>query len=397
MKARLRFGVAVLVLTGLLGGVTALVVVSRPGTLRRGSGCPEQLTLSKGAGSVPASGPEQLWQLVEAGTELEARRAGTTLARLAQENRGERLNAPGMSLAPRLGHASPRVRTVAVQVVREAELQYFIPHLVCRLSDVNWRVRFAAAATLEELTGQAFGAFDKNTPLEVRDRAILSWQEYWIARDPGDGLAELLALYANDAHLELGPELSELVLGPLAAGGEEDFPLAVEVRVTLSETGDRLLTLVVRARPGVPVPSGLEGPVPSQVEGPVASEVEGPAPAEPEGLNLEVRILDEGGHALVEASLPCEVTSAQAEEEAYGRGTASLILPGGPVHKKPLSGWPCLPSRQAKLGFALPAAAVAVEYQVVARSAEEAAATPAKRLAAGRVRLEDVSFLPFAQ
>ena len=317
---------------------------------------------SQTRGLSPLPHVERLWRAVETGTEVEAQRAGGELVRVAQGNRGARLDAPGMSLVSRLENPNPRVRSVAIRIIREAELEYFIPHLVCRLSDVNWRVRHAALVTLDELTGQTFGSFDKNSPMEAREQSILGWWDYWIGRDPGDGEAELLALYASGAHLELGSALSHRVFGaggvplPEPAGLEadyarrsggfvaprrrEEYPLALEVSVVEPDEGGRVLTLAVAPRQA------------------------GSLGVEPGAVLVKVRFLDGEGALVQEVALPYEVPGPTSSEA----------------------------SRRSALP--LPAGAATMEYEILSDAPGAPEGSLRVRLGAGRVRFEDVSFLP---
>ena len=101
------------------------------------------------AGRESASGIEtkvsELWRTVATGSLMEVRRAERELEQLARTS-------VDLQLVDRLSHENWRVRAVAVSVIRTCGMTQYIPCLICRLSDVNRRVRCAAALTLEAVS-----------------------------------------------------------------------------------------------------------------------------------------------------------------------------------------------------------------------------------------------------
>ena len=279
----------------------------------------------------------KLWHTVATGTLMEVRHAQRELEQLARTS-------VDVQLVSRLNHENWRVRAVAVSVIRTCGMKQFIPCLICRLSDVNRRVRYAAAVTLEGLTGQSYGAVGINTPLEVREQTILKWHEHWISSDPDDGWLELWDWYAASGHLEIGSTLADCVFGSDASSvpepaSNDEYPLRVEAVVTDTGEAQAALTLVVTRPPGsaAPFEAGSQ-------------------------LRLTVRFLDHGSAVIDTRSVPYEPHEQRDDREVCATFT-----------------------------FPLPADTEVVEYAMVRDATLAPDGAPARRSSLGHIRLQDAS------
>jgi hypothetical protein len=282
-----------------------------------------------------------LWRTVETGAPGEVSVAERELGQLASQG-------VDIQLPSHLDHESWRVRAAAVGIIRASEMKYYLPGLICRLSDVNWRVRYAAAVTLEALTARSCGRFEMNTPLDSRERSILEWHEYWVSSDPEDGWTELVRWYAVGGHLEMGTTLADRLFGPevsavaAALREEEEYPIRVEASVRRAGGAQLALTLVVIEPPADTAPPQAGRP-----------------------LCLTVSLLDRDGAVLGSHSVPYEPREQTAAQE---------------------------PS--ASFTFPLPANTDVVEYAVVWERMPVPDAPFEERLFFGRIRLQDVGFAP---
>lgn len=110
-----------------------------------------------------------------------------------------------------LSHDGWRVRWAACKILADRNNRRFLPLLMPRCSDRDWRVRAVAFEALSRIHPLPVSASLRDTPLEQRERLLLEWLVTYDAhavedKALGPGLCEL---YADVTHVQLGRLLTE--------------------------------------------------------------------------------------------------------------------------------------------------------------------------------------------
>ena len=108
-------------------------------------------------------------------------------------------------------HDGWRVRWAACKILSDRNNRRFLPLLLPRCSDRDWRVRAVAFEALSRIHPLPVSASLRDTPLEQRERLLLEWLAAYDAHVGEDkSLGPILyELYADAVHVQLGRLLSE--------------------------------------------------------------------------------------------------------------------------------------------------------------------------------------------
>ena len=105
-----------------------------------------------------------------------------------------------------------RVRKVGVDVVAGRGDPRWVPVLLPRATDVDWRVRASAFGALGRFAPLDDGVPHRDTTPAERDRRVLAWLDAYDAGADRPLAPELCELYAGVGHVEFGPPLAERCL-----------------------------------------------------------------------------------------------------------------------------------------------------------------------------------------
>jgi hypothetical protein len=113
--------------------------------------------------------------------------------------------------------SQPELRAAAaVSIGRQRQL-HFVPALITRMSDDDWRVRAAAFTSFQQLAADKLhlpGIIPlRDTPVDEREQLLFSWITSWRnVKDSLPALPQLCELYATNEHWLTGTVLAEACL-----------------------------------------------------------------------------------------------------------------------------------------------------------------------------------------
>ena len=106
----------------------------------------------------------------------------------------------------------PQVRAVACDLIGQQVAAPWLPAVVLRASDSDWRVRAAAFAALEWFTPLPAAPPLRDTLLADREAILLAWLDAHDRSATAPLGPDLCEVYAQQAHVEVGPPLAQRCL-----------------------------------------------------------------------------------------------------------------------------------------------------------------------------------------